>query len=72
MPIDELRAGGVKARRPRARAGEAKRSALYAAEHSASIECVMASVIRRVAFPITIGDLTWCRNMFRAWTDFSG
>ena len=39
----ELRGGGVKARRPRASAVEAKRRALHAAEHSASIECVMAN-----------------------------
>jgi hypothetical protein len=38
MAIHELGAGGVKARRPRARAVEAKRRALHAAEHSASIE----------------------------------
>jgi hypothetical protein len=42
LPTEELRGGGVKARRPRASAVEAKRRALYAAEHSASIECVMA------------------------------
>jgi hypothetical protein len=48
LPIDELRGGSVKARRPRARAVEAKRRALHAAEHSANIECVMAEVMRSV------------------------
>ena len=43
MPSIELRGGGVKARRPRASAVEAKRRALHAAEHSASIACVMAN-----------------------------
>jgi hypothetical protein len=37
-----LRAGTVKARRPRARAGGAKRSALDGAEHRCSIVVVMA------------------------------
>jgi hypothetical protein len=39
----ELRGGGVKARRPRASAVEAKRRAFYAEEHSGSIELVMAN-----------------------------
>jgi hypothetical protein len=39
----ELRGGGVKARRPRASAVEAKRRAFHAEEHSASIELVMAN-----------------------------
>jgi hypothetical protein len=34
----DLRAGIVKARRPRARAGGAKRPALHGAEHRSSIE----------------------------------
>ena len=43
LPTDELRAGAVKARRPRAtRAGEAERSALDGAEHSSMIDRVMA------------------------------
>ena len=37
----DLRAGTVKARRPRARAGGAKRRALHGAEHRSSIDCVM-------------------------------
>ena len=37
----DLRAGIVKARRPRARAGGAKRRALHDAEHRSSIESVM-------------------------------
>ena len=39
----DLRAGTVKARRPRARAGGAKRSALHGAEHRCSIVVVMAA-----------------------------
>jgi hypothetical protein len=42
MPADHLRAGTVKARRPRACAGGAKRSALHGAEHRCSIVVVMA------------------------------
>ena len=37
----DLRAGIVKARRPRVRAGGAKRRALHDAEHRSTIECVM-------------------------------
>jgi hypothetical protein len=37
----DLRAGIVKARRPRARAGGAKRRALHGAEHRSSIASVM-------------------------------
>lgn len=36
--LDQLRAGGVKARRPLASAVEAERRALHAAEQSASIQ----------------------------------
>jgi hypothetical protein len=43
LPVERRRGGGVKARRPRASAVGAKRRALHAAEHSASIECVMAN-----------------------------
>ena len=39
----DLRAGIVKARRPRGCAGGAKRSALHGAEHRSNIDCVMAS-----------------------------
>jgi hypothetical protein len=42
MAKTELSAGDVKARRPRVSAVVAKRRTLHAAEHSASIECVMA------------------------------
>jgi hypothetical protein len=42
LPADHLRAGIVKARRPRVRAGGAKRSALHGAEHRCSIVAVMA------------------------------
>jgi hypothetical protein len=42
LPADHLRAGTVKARRPRACAGGAKRSALHGAEHRCSIVVVMA------------------------------
>jgi len=41
MAKTDLRAGIVKARRPRARAGGAKRRALHGAEHTSSIESVM-------------------------------
>ena len=41
MAKTDLRAGIVKARRPRARAGGAKRRALHGAEHRSSIEGVM-------------------------------
>jgi hypothetical protein len=41
MPADHLRAGTVKARRPRVCAGGAKRSALHGAEHRWSIVVVM-------------------------------
>ena len=44
MAKTDLRAGIVKARRPRARAGGAKRRALHDAEHRSSIECVMVGV----------------------------
>jgi hypothetical protein len=40
----DLRAGIVKARRPRVRAGGAKRRALHDAEHRSSIESVMVGV----------------------------
>jgi hypothetical protein len=43
VPEDHLRAGAVKARRPRACAGGAKRSALHGAEHRCSIVVVMAN-----------------------------
>ncbi len=43
-PRHDLRAGTVKARRPRARAGGAQRSALHGAEHRSNINRVMADV----------------------------
>jgi hypothetical protein len=70
LPIDELRGGSVKARRPRARAVEAKRRALHAAEHSANIERVMADVHVRVTLAITRRDFRWSRNMFSDWAKF--
>src|SRR5688572_26751503 len=44
---DHLRAGTVKARRPRVCAGGAKRSALHGAEHRCSIVVVMAVAFDR-------------------------
>ena len=44
----DLRAGIVKARRPRGRAGGAKRRALYDAEHRSSIEGVMVGASNEV------------------------
>jgi hypothetical protein len=44
----DLRAGIVKARRPRARAGGAKRRALHDAEHRSSIEGVMVHASDKV------------------------
>lgn len=45
LPSGELRAGAVKARRPRAatRVGGAERRALHGAEHSSKLERVMAA-----------------------------
>jgi hypothetical protein len=44
----DLRAGIVKARRPRVRTGGAKRRALHDAEHRASIERVMVGASEKV------------------------
>ena len=44
----DLRAGIVKARRPRVRAGGAKRRALHGAEHRSSIEGVMVGASNEV------------------------
>jgi hypothetical protein len=52
-PPDDLRAGTVKARRPRARAGGAKRSALHGAEHRCSIVFVMAIASNAIQSVIT-------------------
>jgi hypothetical protein len=52
-PGHDLRAGTVKARRPRTRAGGAKRRALHGAEHRSSIEGVMGGApdgVQIVAF----------------------
>jgi hypothetical protein len=46
----DLRAGIVKARRPRVRAGGAKRRALHGAEHRSSIEGVMVGASDEVQF----------------------
>jgi len=45
LPSGELRAGAVKARRPRAdtRVVGAKRRALHSVEHSSKLDCVMAA-----------------------------
>lgn len=58
----DLRAGIVKARRPRVRAGGAKRRALHDAEHRSSIESVMVGIsenaqlvaLMRARKPVTI------------------
>ena len=53
LPSCELRAGAVKARRPRfaTRAGGAKRRALDGAEHSSKIDRVMAALLREQMDP---------------------
>jgi hypothetical protein len=53
LPDDHLRAGTVKARRPRACAGGAKRSALHGAEHRCSIVIVMADGVNATPDVIT-------------------
>jgi hypothetical protein len=53
MPIRELCAGTVKARRPRASAVEAKRRALHGAEHRSNIDRVMAGRPQVVALIVT-------------------
>jgi hypothetical protein len=48
IALRELRAGAVKARRPRGtRVGGAERRALHVAEHSFKLDCVMAANYRR-------------------------
>lgn len=66
MPADHLRAGTVKARRPRARAGEAKRSALHGAEHRCSIVVVMADGVDVTPQVITLTTATSRHRMQRA------
>jgi hypothetical protein len=53
VPADHLRAGAVKARRPRVRAGGAKRSALHGAEHRCNIVVVMADGVDLTRVVIT-------------------
>jgi hypothetical protein len=64
--------GGVKARRPRVSAVEAKRRALHADEHSASIEFVMAGAADVSTFVVTVHHFSLSRNASRAWTKSSG
>jgi hypothetical protein len=72
IAFNELRGVSVKARRPRARAVEAKRRALHADEHSASIRGVMAGVTRLITLVVQEYDFTWSTNMLPDWTKSSG
>ena len=56
MAKTDLRAGIVKARRPRARAGGAKRRALHGDEHRSSIERVMVGASVAVVLVVTAAD----------------
>ena len=62
----DLRAGIVKARRPRVRAGGAKRSALHGAEHRCSIVVVMAGGVDVTPDVITSRWSQWTSNVTRA------
>jgi hypothetical protein len=66
MPADRLRAGTVKARRPRARAGGAKRSALHGAEHRCSMVVVMADGVDVTPQVITLTTAASRHRMQRA------
>jgi hypothetical protein len=66
VPADHLRAGTVKARRPRACAGGAKRSALHDAEHRCSIVVVMA-VVSDARQPGSMLDQNAHRYMLNGW-----
>ena len=57
-PIGDLRAGTVKARRPRACAGGAKRRALHGAEHRSRIARVMADALAKGHERFTVGRRT--------------
>jgi hypothetical protein len=62
----DLRAGIVKARRPRVRAGGAKRRALHDAEHRSSIECVMVGVSEDAQLVALMGARKRVTNVFTA------
>jgi hypothetical protein len=62
MAKTDLRAGIVKARRPRARAGGAKRRALHGAEHRTNINCVMASASNVAMIVDTFRTSKWATN----------
>ncbi len=62
MAKTDLRAGIVKARRPRARAGGAKRRALHGAEHRTNINCVMASASNVAIIVDTFRTSKWATN----------
>jgi hypothetical protein len=72
LPTGNLRAGTVKARRPRVCAGAAKRSALHGAEHRCGIVVVMAvtsDAALRGGWPIKIPYRTFPRRF--SWTPLS-
>ena len=68
VAIRELRAGTVKARRPRASAVEAKRRALHGDEHRSSIDRVMAGTSQVVTCVVTSRGREWTWNATLART----
>jgi hypothetical protein len=70
LPDDHLRAGTVKARRPRVCAGEAKRSALHGAEHRCSIVVVMAGGVDVTPGVITSRCSQWTSKATRSKQPF--
>ena len=62
----DLRAGIVKARRPRARAGGAKRRALHDAEHRSSIASVMVVACDEVQLLALMRGLKCAQIVFTA------
>jgi 5-methylcytosine-specific restriction protein B len=68
MAKTDLRAGIVKARRPRARAGGAKRRALHGAEHRTNINCVMASAFNVVSDTYNNHRPTISKKANEVWT----
>ena len=62
----DLRAGIVKARRPRVRAGGAKRRALHDAEHRSSIASVMVAACDEVRLLALMRDLKRAQIVFTA------
>lgn len=62
----DLRAGIVKARRPRVRAGGAKRRALHDAEHRSSIESVMVGVSKNAQLVALMRAPKRVTNVFTA------